>query len=99
MKKVTKKLELNKHVVANLNNVFGGQPQKTWNCGTKACTSDAPPMCPQPTNTCNLCNSNKTVKVGGGCTWNTEFTCSPSNGETCYITETYVSCPCTTSGC
>lgn len=80
MKKVTKKLELNKHIIANLNNVYGGEPQKTWNCKTKECASGAGATCPQPTNSCNFCNSTKTIKEGSGCIWTTDYTCTPTNG-------------------
>ncbi len=81
MKKVSKKLQLNKQVVANLNSVFGGEATKTWNCASKECASAATnPGCPQPTNTCNFCNSNKTIKDGSGCIWTTDYTCTPTNG-------------------
>lgn len=94
MKKVTKKLELNKQVVANLNSIMGGDTVKTSKCVSGQCVSI---LCPEPTVTF-ACNSEVT-KVASGCIWTTDYTCTPSNGETCGITETYVSCPCTTAGC
>lgn len=87
MKKVSKKLELNKSVVANLNSVWGGEATKTWNCGSKQCASN---NCPTPTVTLGCVS--ETPKAENGC-WNTDFTCTPSNGETCGPTDTYVTCP------
>lgn len=92
MEKLDKKLQLNKQVVASLNQITGGEPTKTWKCKTNGCA-------PVPGQTVD-CNSQITIKDGcGGDTWDTEFTCTPSNGETCGPTDTYVTCPCGSAGC
>lgn len=74
MKKLNKKLQLNKQVVANLNDLFGGEPMKTWNCVSEHCTSN---QC--PTLFSSECNPNSENIKGETCAWTTDFTCTPSN--------------------
>ncbi len=83
MKKLNKKLELNKKVIANLGDIKGGESVKTVKCASKNCA-------PQTGETKIVFRDSCAIQtIDFPCDYsnqncNTDFTCTPSNwGQSC----------------
>ena len=84
MKKLNKKLELNKKLVANLGYVIGGKSVETIKCGSQICV-------PLPGETKIILRGSCAIQTidfpcdNSNQNCNTDFTCTPSNwGQSCF---------------
>lgn len=83
MKKLAKKLVLNKKIISNLNDLKGGESVNTVKCGSMVCV-------PMPNETKIIMRGVCAVQTidfpcdESNANCNTDFTCSPSNwGQSC----------------